>query len=202
MDIIQPSVSPKIINKAFTTVAAVAASIANGTGTLFASPTVLTTTGANTINVTGAGNFVVTLPVGCNGVALSGPIATVTGSPVALIPGINTIVVVGVGNIAITLMVDNDLVTIPPIQTGYVTRLAVSNPTVGTANLMVRDVYTPDASHANPIPTLQVKDRYPISITTTDFIDINGHKISKHMGLLRVSSDTAGVIIGYLLELE
>ncbi|MGA2160519.1 MAG: hypothetical protein ABSG90_15055, partial [Dehalococcoidia bacterium] len=140
MDIIQPSVTPKIINNAFTAVAAVGATIANGTGTLAVSPLTLTTTGPNTANVTGAGNFIVTLPVGCNGIALSGAIAVVTGSPKALVPGPNTIDVVGIGNITITLIVDNNLVTIPPIQIGYVKRLSVSNPTAGTANLMVQDV--------------------------------------------------------------
>jgi hypothetical protein len=111
-------------------------------------------------------------------------------------------VVVGVGTITVTLIVDNNLVTIPPIQIGYVKRLSVSNPTAGTANLMVQDVYTPDVSNANPTPTQQVKNRYPISITTTDWIDVNGHTISKHMGLLRITSDTAGVIVGYVLELQ
>jgi len=111
-------------------------------------------------------------------------------------------VVVGVGTITVNLVVDNNLVTIPPIQTGYVKRLSVSNPTAGTANLMVQDVYTPDVSNSNPTPTQQVKNRYPISITTTDWIDVNGHTISKHMGLLRITSDTAGVIVGYVLELQ
>jgi hypothetical protein len=201
MDIIQPSVSPKIINNAFTTAAVAGATIVNGTGTLAVSPMTLVI-GANAPNVTGAGNFIVTLPAGCNGTAVSGLVAAVTGSPVTLVPGINTIVVVGVGTITVTLIVDNNLVTIPPIQIGYVKRLSVSNPTAGTANLMVQDVYTPDVSNANPTPTQQVKNRYPISITTTDWIDVNGHTISKHMGLLRITSDTAGVIVGYVLELQ
>ena len=201
MDIIQPSVSPKIINNAFTTAAVAGATIVNGTGTLAVSPMTLVI-GANAPNVTGAGNFIVTLPAGCNGTAVSGLVAAVTGSPVTLVPGINTIVVVGVGTITVTLIVDNNLVTIPPIQIGYVKRLSVSNPTAGTANLMVQDVYTPDVSNANPTPTQQVKNRYPISITTTDWIDINGHTISKHMGLLRITSDTAGVIVGYVLQLQ
>jgi len=201
MDIIQPSVSPKIINNAFTTAAVAGATIVNGTGTLAVSPMTLVI-GANAPNVTGAGKFIVTLPAGCNGTAVSGLVAAVTGSPVTLVHGINTIVVVGVGTITVTLIVDNNLVTIPPIQIGYVKRLSVSNPTAGTANLMVQDVYTPDVSNANPTPTQQVKNRYPISITTTDWIDVNGHTISKHMGLLRITSDTAGVIVGYVLELQ
>lgn len=202
MDIIQPSVSPKIINNAFTTAAVVGATIKNGTaGTLAVSPMTLTN-GANTPTVTGAGDFIITLPLGCNGTAVSGLVAAVTGSPVTLVPGANIIVVVGVGTITLNLIVDNDLVNIPHIQTGYVVRLAVNNPTAGAANLMVQDVYTPDVSNANPVPTLQVKDRYPVYITGSDFIDINGHKISKHMGLLRITSDTAGVIVGYNLELE
>jgi hypothetical protein len=201
MDIIQPSVSPKIINNAFTTAAVAGATIANGTGTLAVSPMTLAN-GANTPTVTGAGNFVVTLPVGCNGTAVSGAVAAVTGSPVTLVPGINTIVVVGIGAITVNLVIDNDLVTIPRIQTGYVYRLAVNNPTGGPANLMLQDVYTPDVSNGNPTPTLQVKNRYPIYITAGDFIDINGHKISKHMGKLRITSDTAGIIVGYVLQLE
>lgn len=106
-------------------------------------------------------------------------------------------------NNAVTLTnAANVLATIPPIQTGYLKRLAVSNPTAGVANLMVQDAYTPDSSVGNPTPTPVVKDRYPIMITANDFIDINGHTISKHLGALQITSDTAGVIVGYDLELE
>jgi hypothetical protein len=203
MDIISPSVTPKIINNAVTTAAVVGATLV-GVAPAAATPNVLVV-GANTITVTVAGNFVITLPTGCNGTAVSGVGgAVVTGTPVTLVPGVNTITVAmgGTNLFTVNLIVDNNLVTIPPIQTGYVTRLAVSNPTGGTANLMVQDVYTPDASNGNPTPTLQVKDRYPIIIISGDWIDINGHKISKHMGLLRVTSDTAGIKLGYVLELE
>jgi hypothetical protein len=104
---------------------------------------------------------------------------------------------------AVTLGIgDNDLATIPPIQTGYLKRLTISNPTAGTANLMVQDVYTPDSSVGNPAPVPVVKDRYPIMITANDWIDINGHTISKHLGALRITSDTALVVVGYVLELE
>lgn len=201
MDIISPSVSPKIINNAVYMAAAVGASIADGVaGTIAASPQALVT-GANIVPVTGAGDLVVTVPANCIGTAVSG-IAAVTGSPVLLIPGPNTIVIVGVGAIAITISVINLLVTIPKIQTGYLKRLAINNPTAGTANLMVVDTYTPDSSQGNSIPVPVLKFRYPIMITKNDEIDIDGHTISKHMGMLAIACDTPLISIGYVLSLE
>jgi hypothetical protein len=201
MDIISPSVSPKVINNTRTLLpSAGSATLTNGSGTATGSPITLNL-GANTVAITGAGSFTVVLPAGFSGVAASST-AAVTGNPVALVAGTQTINVVGIGNIIVTIGFDTDLVSIPKIQTGYTYRLTASNPTGATANLMVKDVYTPDSSVGNPTPTLVVKNRYPMAIIATDWIDVNGHKISKHMGLLRVTSDTVGVILGYLLQLE
>jgi hypothetical protein len=200
MDIIQPSVSPKIINNAAVMAAAVGASIANGTGTLLAPGALVT--GANAPVVTGAGNFLVTIPANCIGTAISGPVAVVTGSPVLLNPGVNTIAVVGVGVITVIVSVVNILVTIPGIQTGYLKRLAINNTAAIPANLITADVYTPDSSNGNPNPVETIKLRYPVYITASDWIDIDGHTISKHMGTLAIVCDTPGVIVGYVLSLE
>jgi hypothetical protein len=201
MDIISPSVSPKIINNsAIMASPAGASTFVNGTGTATGSPITLAT-GSTVVVITGAGNFTVTLAANCVGIVLSGT-AAVTGSPLFLEPGANTVVVVGTGNIVVELFVVNPLVSIPGIQTGYVKRLAVNNPTGGAANLYTADIYTPNSSQNNPTPIQTIKLRYPIYITAADWIDVNGHTISKHMGMLAILCDTPGVIVGYDLELQ
>lgn len=203
MDIISPSVSPKIINNTIVTAAAVGATLVNGTGTATGSPITLVT-GANTIPITGAGNFTITLPANCIGEAISAT-ATVTGGPVELIPGANIIDVGAAGLpgvIIVNVIVINPAVSIPGIQTGYVKRLAINNPNATPANLFTADIYTPDSSVGDPSPVETIKLRYPVYITATDWIDIDGHTISKHMGSLAFACDTPNVVVGYVLELQ
>jgi hypothetical protein len=83
-----------------------------------------------------------------------------------------------------------------------VKRLAVNNPSAKPANLALADIYTPDPSYYNPIPVVVIRPRYPLYITATDWIDIDGHTISKHMGMLVVICDTANIVGSYVLELE
>jgi hypothetical protein len=63
--------------------------LADGTGTATGAPITLAM-GVNTIVVTGAGNFTVTLGAGITGIAASGT-ATVVGSPQALVAGANVV---------------------------------------------------------------------------------------------------------------
>ena len=73
--------------------------MANGTG--IATPISLLI-GSNTITVTRDGTFIVTLPAGIDGTAISGTCA-VTGSPQALSAGANTVIITGTGVFTITL---------------------------------------------------------------------------------------------------
>lgn len=90
------------------------ATITDGTGTCAGSPVALAA-GVNTITVTVAGNFVVALPTGAYGYAVSGGTALVTShnrygqSPYLLSPGNNTIAVAPAG--AISIYVTNSSVT-------------------------------------------------------------------------------------------
>ena len=202
MDIISPSVSPKIINNAATMATVAGATLTNGSGTATGSPITLLTAGPNTITITGAGSFTVVLPAGCSAIVTSGSGATVTDSPQTLVPGSNTVNVTGTGTIFVDLLVDNDLVSIPPSQVGYVKRLSINNQTAFTATLILKDVYTPDSSNSNPNPVQVVKSRYNISVPSGAFVDVDGHTISKHMGELRMSCDNNLVVPSYVLELE
>jgi hypothetical protein len=108
-------------------------------------------------------------------------------------------------NNAVTLAaIANVLVAaIPGIQVGYLKRLAVSNPTGALATLMVQDKYSLDSSAGLPVPpATTTKDRYPLIVPAGKMVDINGHTISKHMGSLQITSDVAGVIASYVLQLE
>ena len=107
-----------------------------------------------------------------------------------------------INNVVTLAAAANSLIIIPNIQTGYVKRATIQNPAGAPCNLMIQDVYTPDISVNNPTPTLTTKDRYPITVPAGGWLDINGHTISKHMGTLQVTSDTASVVFGYTLELE
>ncbi len=79
------------------------AMLLNGTGVATGSPVALVL-GVNTIQVTGAGTFTVTLPAGAFGVATSGT-ATLTVSPHALVPGPNIVDTgITIGNFTITLV--------------------------------------------------------------------------------------------------
>ncbi|MDO8619395.1 MAG: hypothetical protein Q7R49_05650, partial [Candidatus Daviesbacteria bacterium] len=77
--------------------------LTDGTGTATGSPITLVP-GANTPTITVAGTFVVNLPVGVTGTAVTDG-WTVTGSPVALVAGNNTVTVQvgGVGTITVTV---------------------------------------------------------------------------------------------------
>jgi len=103
---------------------------------------------------------------------------------------------------------DNALVTIPRIQTGYLKQFTASNPAGSPANLMIEDEYTPDSSTNNTSPTLVTKNCFPVVVPAAagganGYIVIDyGHPLSKHMGSLAILSDTANVIISFVLELE
>jgi hypothetical protein len=109
---------------------------------------------------------------------------------------------------AVLTNTDNALVTIPRIQTGYLTQFTASNPSASAANLMIEDEYTPDSSNGNPSPTLVTKNCFPVVVPpavggVNGYIVIDyGHPLSKHMGSLAILSDTANVIVSYLLKLE
>jgi len=74
----------------------------NGTGIASGAPVVLLTPGNNTITVTQAGTFTITLPTGVTGTATSGT-ATITGSPQSLVGGLNTITAEGTGNFTVSV---------------------------------------------------------------------------------------------------
>jgi hypothetical protein len=201
MDIIQPSITPKIINNnVILTTPAGSSTFTNGTGTATGSPITLSL-GVNTVAVTGAGSFTVVLPAGFMATAISDG-AVVAGSPLTLAAGTQTVNVSGTGNIIVTLGFINSIVSVPRIQTGYTYRVTASNPTGSAANLMLQDVYTPDSSVGNPVPTQVTKNRYPLLVPAGAMVDINGHKVSKHMGTLQVMSDTGNINFAYILELE
>lgn len=76
---------------------------ADDDGTAEGSPVSLVSGAAATsINITGAGNFTVTLPAGATGTVASGT-ANVTGTPVTLLPGPNAITVEDTGTITASI---------------------------------------------------------------------------------------------------
>jgi hypothetical protein len=106
-------------------------------------------------------------------------------------------------NESVTLaMGDNVQVSIPPIKIGYVTRLALYNPGLVASLITLIDSFLPDSSNGNPSPTTVPEPRYAVLVPAGDFIDIDGHKLSKHLGLLNLNASVAGVIASYILELE
>jgi hypothetical protein len=106
-------------------------------------------------------------------------------------------------NDSVTLaMGDNVVEQIPPIRVGYVTRLAVYNPGLVACVITLIDSFLPDSSNGNPTPTMETEPRYTMVVPAGDFIDLNGHKLSKHLGLLNINASVAGVIASYVLELE
>ena len=76
--------------------------IANGTGTLTAGSPLVLAIGANTIDVSGAGTFLVTMPEG--GTVATGTM-TVTASPVTIPASVPTLITTtgGIGNITVTV---------------------------------------------------------------------------------------------------
>jgi hypothetical protein len=107
-------------------------------------------------------------------------------------------------NDSVTLaMGDNEVADIPPIRIGYVARLAVYNPGLVACVITLMDEFLPDSSDGNPSPTLVSSlPRYTLLVPAGDFIDLNGHRISKHLGLLNINASVAGCIASYILELE
>jgi hypothetical protein len=121
----------------------------NGSGTMTGSPVTLNA-GANTPTVTGAGTFVVNIPVNATGTATSGG-WTVTGSPVALTSGSNTITVQAGGSGTITITLTNNSV----IQPGHTVRIeseqmyvTAINATNSTATVMRGANGTTAATHS------------------------------------------------------
>lgn len=84
-----PWVAGEAINLICSTPSIAATTCADGTGTCTGSPIALIM-GSNTIEVTAAGNFTVTLAAGLTGQAVS-KTATVVGSPQALVAGANVV---------------------------------------------------------------------------------------------------------------
>ena len=97
----------------------------------------------------------------------------------------------------------NSLVDIPRIKIGELKRLAVNNPTASKATLIVQDVYALDSSNGNPTPgPAAAVNRYTLVVPAGEWMDLNGHTISKHMGTLQINTDVANVVASYVLELN
>ncbi len=79
--------------------ASLTATVANGSGQAAGAPITMVP-GENTVTVTQAGTFTVTLPSGQSGVAASGTSA-ITGSPVSLMAGVNSITAEGAGDFVV-----------------------------------------------------------------------------------------------------
>jgi hypothetical protein len=113
------------------------ATLVNGTGVATGAPIALKR-GSNTITVTGAGTFTVTLGAACTGTATSGT-ATVAGSPQALVAGANVVdtgittgnfTIVINGGIGAKLVGDNLEIVIGAVT--YYRRITAVNPVTNT----------------------------------------------------------------------
>ena len=97
----------------------------------------------NTVAITTAGVFTVTLPGGVTGIASSGT-ATLTGSPVALSSGVNTITTTTTGNITIIANGTGIVANGPGITGGVATGSPITLTDPNTTDYFVKTWYTND----------------------------------------------------------
>ena len=122
--------------------------LTNGTGVLTESGVYLKP-GANTLNITGAGTFTVTLPAGTTGTAASGS-ATLVGSPITLA---NALVIdsgVTTGTITVTLVVSSLDIPCPEFLDCLISKVIIDISTPGgTATSVLQVGLSDDAVGLN-----------------------------------------------------
>lgn len=179
------------------------ATLANGTGTATGAPKALLPNNAvNTVVITGAGTFTVTLPTGHTGVATSGT-ATLAGSPVALVAGANVIDSgATTGNITVTVTLSNfaNYTTVTAWVDGYITS---SNPLLDVSGLTNTTTYYYDVQVKNTIATVTaVTEQVFTTLTTVDDItSFLGYPASTSINLTwGKSSGSTNTLIRYRLD--